>query len=93
MEALKEWRNQLVAGTEDLNPMAVAANGTLKNIARLRPVTLEELAAIPDVRQWQVESYGPQILEVLDRVAPAELLNQESEEAPSTERKRRRRRR
>ncbi len=93
MEALKDWRNSLVARTADLNPMAVAANGTLKSIARMRPINLEELARVPDVRQWQVEAYGPAILDVLERIAPvAQLGSLDDEQEPTEKRKRRRRR-
>jgi ribonuclease D len=68
--ALKEWRTELLDARDDLTPFNVASNSILKSIASVRPVDLEEMAAIPDVRQWQVDDWGEEILELLDREAP-----------------------
>jgi ribonuclease D len=66
---LRTWRNKR---GKDVATAAftIASNGTLKAIAAHRPTTLEELAAIPDVRAWQVEEYGEEILEVLQKSDP-----------------------
>jgi ribonuclease D len=69
-EALKTWRNELGKRDPNLPAIAIAANGTLREIARIRPTTLEELAQVDGVRQWQVEDHGEALLAVLDRVAP-----------------------
>lgn len=37
----------------------------LEAVARQRPTTPEELARVPDMRQWQIEAAGPQLLEAL----------------------------
>jgi ribonuclease D len=86
-EALKQWRNGVVSANPNLAPVAVIANGALKNIAKMRPETLEQLAAVPDVRQWQVDAHGTEILHVLDRVAP---IGSWKDEAPTGRRRRRR---
>ena len=71
-EELKNWRNELVDSGQGLTPFTVASNTTLKNIARRRPYSLEELANVSEVRAWQVRDHGEAILAVLDQVAPDE---------------------
>jgi ribonuclease D len=99
-EALKAWRNDLVSATPGLNPLAVASNTVLKNVAKMRPFDLAELAAVPDVRQWQVESHGETLLAVLEKAVPKDQVKEGGEEeesdgeaADSGRRRRRRRRR
>lgn len=94
MEALKSWRNGLIANATETNPLAIVSNGVLKSIVRSRPISIEELAQVPDVRQWQVEAYGPQILAVLDEAAPwkpGDPTDAESAESDEERPKRRRR--
>lgn len=71
MLALKAWRNGVV-DREGLAPVVVANNDLLKSIARLAPRTLDELAAVPGARKWQVGAYGAQILAVVSGAAPPE---------------------
>ena len=44
MNALKDWRNVVCARTQNLVPVAVVSNATLKSIVRQRPANLEELS-------------------------------------------------
>lgn len=67
---LKNWRSDLLDSRDDLTPFNVASNNILKAIASVRPVDLDEMRAIPDVREWQVVDWGDEILELLDEVAP-----------------------
>ena len=69
--ALKDWRNALVEDASSYNTFSVASNSVLKSIARNRPFDLDELAAISDVRAWQVQDHGEAILALLDEHAPA----------------------
>jgi hypothetical protein len=47
---------------------------------------------VPEVRAWQVRDFGPQLLAVLDEIAPAgELDAQNADDAPSKSSRRRRR--
>lgn len=78
--ALKQWRNDVV-DREKLAPVVVASNTLLKAIAVHAPRTLEELEAVPEVRSWQVNTYGERILAVLQGF-----------ENPKKKKKRRRRR-
>lgn len=64
MDRLKLARNAL-AGKLELAPGVLCPNGTLEAIARAEPHTPEELAAIPEIRQWQVAAVGPDLLQAL----------------------------
>jgi ribonuclease D len=85
--ALKDWRNHLTEGPNGVTPFSVASNAVLKVIARARPLDLDELAGLPEVRRWQVRDHGEEILKVLDKHAPIDELR---EEPPSRKRRRRR---
>ena len=89
--ALKDWRNDKMKALS-MTPLGVVPNNVLKGIARARPVDEKELLAVPELRRWQVDEYGEEILEVLESVVPAAEIGQQSEE-PSGKRRRRRRRR
>lgn len=93
MNALKDWRNGLIDASPTLNPMAVMSNGVMKNIVKARPYSIEELLTVPDVRQWQVEAYGNDILAVLDRSVPRSKEGEESSESDEGGPRKRRRRR
>lgn len=67
MGALKDWRNAEVDRT-GLPPIAVVSNGVLKELVRLSPRSIEELAAIPDIRRWQAERYGALWVAMVDKV-------------------------
>ena len=64
LERLKRTRNQLAARLE-LAPGVLCPNGTLEEIARGNPGTLEELAALPSVRRWQAATFGAELLEAV----------------------------
>lgn len=70
LNELKNWRNRRVEETEGLTPYLVASNTTLKAIAARRPLDKDELREIPDVRSWQVDEFGDEILELLDALDP-----------------------
>ncbi|MCO4743845.1 MAG: HRDC domain-containing protein [Proteobacteria bacterium] len=93
--ALKDWRNGLIRKDPSLTSVTIVSNGQLKSIAATRPTTLEELGALPDVRNWQVRDHGEAIIAVLDEVAPP--ISEDEDGAPvfqaRGEGRRRRRRR
>ncbi len=70
--ALKDWRTRVLADHPELTPYMTASNGVLKAIASARPYDLEELESIPDVRRWQVDDWGDDLLDVLDEIDPQE---------------------
>ena len=61
IERLKALRNRL-APTLGLQPGVLCPNGTLEAIARANPRTLEELAAVPELRHWQRRELGRELL-------------------------------
>ncbi len=85
LERMRTWRN-LKAKRVSLPPSLVASNGLLKEIGRHLPKSSEELRAIDELRDWQVDAFGEEILEIV-RNAVAERP------APGSGRRRSRRRR
>jgi ribonuclease D len=61
LERLKAARNAL-ARKYDLPPGVVCPNGTLEAIARMDPKTPEELAAVSELRRWQLREFGGELL-------------------------------
>ncbi len=70
LERLKAARN-IIAQRLDLAPGVTCPNGTLEEIARLAPGTVEELEGIPSLRRWQRKEFGRELLAVLPEPAPA----------------------
>jgi ribonuclease D len=68
LERLKAARN-LLAVKYDLPPGVVCPNGTLEAIARVDPKTPEELAAVDELRRWQLREFGNELLLAV-RVSP-----------------------
>jgi ribonuclease D len=64
VERLKAWRAQRVE-RDELPPAIIGANAQLRELARVLPQDLEQLAAVPDLRAWQVQRYGAELLEVI----------------------------
>lgn len=71
LDRLKAVRNQL-ANAYPLPPGVLCPNGTLEAIARAAPRTLEELAAVPVLRRWQLREIGPQLLAAANTPAAGE---------------------
>ena len=61
LDRLKTARN-LLALKYDLPPGVVCPNGTLEAIARVDPKTPEELAAVAELRRWQLREFGGELL-------------------------------
>lgn len=64
VERLKTWRNQRVA-EDGLPPAIIGSNGVLRELARVLPSKLDELAQVPELRSWQIERYGPELIEAV----------------------------
>jgi ATP-dependent DNA helicase RecQ len=61
-DQLKAWRKQAAAGKP---PYIVFNDATLREIATIRPDTLDKLAEINGVGAAKLDKYGEQVLEVL----------------------------
>ena len=64
VDRLKDARNR-VASALDLERGRLVANSVLSAVAATRPKDLAALAAVPGVRQWQVEALGKELLAAL----------------------------
>jgi superfamily II DNA helicase RecQ len=62
--ALAEWRAAM-ARAADVNPSVIFPDRTLREVARRRPATLDELQAIPGIGPVKVQRYGDALLRVL----------------------------
>lgn len=85
---LKEWRNEMVA-RDNVAPVTIAANGLLREITRRAPRSLDELAQVPDIRDWQLEEHGATLVRLVNEVLDESALVVPVE---GTGKKRRRRR-
>jgi ribonuclease D len=64
VERLKLARNA-AATRLDLPPGVLCPNGTLEQVAKANPRNLEEMATVPELRTWQREEVGPDLLKAL----------------------------
>lgn len=58
---LKAWRNRRAAEVK-LTPAMIVNNSVLKHIAALKPTVIEDYQRIVDMRNWQVNAYGEELL-------------------------------
>ncbi|MEC7946499.1 MAG: HRDC domain-containing protein [Myxococcota bacterium] len=86
---LKDWRNRVVR-EKSLPPVVVANNTVLRDVAKVAPRTLQDLADIPGMRRWQVAEFGDDILGVIDEVCQGAPPDKST--TPGRRRRRRRRR-
>jgi ribonuclease D len=63
-DALRKWRSE-TARERDVQPDIVLPNSTLLTIAQRNPATEAELATIPELGDWKVQTYGQHILATL----------------------------
>jgi ribonuclease D len=49
----------------DLDPGVLASRERLEAVARKTPQSMDELAAIPELRKWQIDELGPGFLGAL----------------------------
>jgi ribonuclease D len=61
LERLKQVRNA-VAERIELAPGVLCPNGLLEAVARLLPTSAAQLSEVPDMRRWQREALGPELV-------------------------------
>ena len=64
-QALRSWRKQ-VAEARHVDPDIILPNQALMEIARQSPVTVEALANVRAMDDWQRQTYGTEVLKVLE---------------------------
>jgi ribonuclease D len=67
-EILRHWRNNLAA-ERGVEPDVILSNDTLMDIARHNPQTLNALTQMECLGEWQGETYGKALLNVLKKVS------------------------
>jgi ribonuclease D len=65
VKALRIWRDK-VAEKLELDPALLFNKALIRDIAIQKPRTEAELAAVQGIHQWQVRSYGNQILNIIN---------------------------
>jgi len=65
-EALRAWRRQ-EAEARQVDPDIILPNRVLIELARRSPITLEALAQIETMDEWQRQTYGEAVVAVLQR--------------------------
>ncbi len=91
-EQLKQWRKGVTR--RDGVPMVMVGNNSqLRAVAGTRPRDMAELEAIGDLRRWQIERYGQELLEQVRSFEAGRQPSPEPGEAPEKPKRRRRRRR
>ncbi len=63
-QALREWRRR-IAEARRVNPDVVLPNAVLQALAARNPQTMDELAGVDGLGPWARETWGPEILQVL----------------------------
>jgi len=63
-ETLRAWRQDM-AKTQGVPPYVIFHDTTLRDIAEMRPETLESLAVIPGIGASKLARYGQAVLAVL----------------------------
>jgi ribonuclease D len=64
VKALKGWREKK-ARELNLDPGVLISNALIDQIGEKNPTGPEDLDLIPELRQWQRQAFGPEILQVL----------------------------
>jgi ribonuclease D len=65
VKALKSWRDQLATKME-LDPALLFNRALMRDISVLKPCDLTELETVPGIHQWQVDTYGNKIINILN---------------------------
>ncbi len=64
IKELKAWRKETAAKLH-LNPGTLINNSLLEDITRRKPATLKALEKVPGIKDWQVETMGGQIIDLV----------------------------
>lgn len=64
LKALKEWRDEK-GGYLGMDPALICSKNLMGIIATINPKTVEDLENIPEMRNWQKQNFGDEIIEVI----------------------------
>jgi ATP-dependent DNA helicase RecQ len=81
-EALRAWRRE-VAARKGLPPYTIFHDGTLRDVSRVRPTTLDGLHQISGVGEARLREYGEEVLAIVARLCAEHGLSADNEAAPA----------
>ncbi|MBO0700343.1 MAG: DNA helicase RecQ [Zavarzinella sp.] len=81
-DALRAWRRE-VAARKGLPPYTIFHDGTLRDVSRIRPTTLERLHQISGVGEARLTEYGRDVLQIVARLCTEHGLTTDNEPAPA----------
>ncbi len=67
IKAIKEWRDNLAENLE-LDPSLLFNKALMTAIAVQHPKSIEELRKIEGMRNWQVDTFGPDVIGILSKI-------------------------
>lgn len=67
VKALRAWRDEQ-ATRMGLDPALLLNKALIRDIAILRPKCLEQLQKAPNIHQWQIDTFGEKIVEILNNM-------------------------
>lgn len=67
LKVLRQWRDKM-ADDLSLDPGLVFNKALLTAIAVKRPIIMDGLAGVDGIRQWQLEAFGRDIIDILSKV-------------------------
>jgi ribonuclease D len=70
IKLLKGWRDNMAVRL-DLDPALLLTKALISSIAVSNPADFAALVRVPDIRRWQCEAFGREIIAVLDCLRPA----------------------
>jgi len=80
-EALRAWRRD-VAASRGVAPFVIFGDRTLRDLAAVRPSSLESLRAISGIGEVRLREHGPDLLRIIDAMCAARGLERDVALAP-----------
>jgi ribonuclease D len=68
VKALREWRDRRASRLQ-VDPSLLFTNALISTIAVKSPVNTKSLSKIKELKQWQIEKFGPEIIAILKQTS------------------------
>ncbi len=80
-EALRRWRRE-TAEEKNMPPFAIFHDSTLRELARVRPSTLQKMRAVYGVGEAKLTAFGGDVLRIVDEYCKANGVTRDADAAP-----------